>query len=177
MSTPPRRTTRSAPGSTPPSRHHDSAEAVRAATPTVPDTAPENLSIGTSPGPIVGSVCTGYGGLDLGCPRRSTVAGSPGAPTPDPPARQRLALTPSGPTDTTQRGLAPKPATLRRGRRPVETVRQQTAGDGSTMRMPCRPRYGVSTTLGAPHGFSKREKQKEATSFQCSASYDPRHSP
>lgn len=43
------------------------AGAVRAATaPTVPSTAPPNVAVTASCGPVVGSVCTGYGGLDLG---------------------------------------------------------------------------------------------------------------
>lgn len=33
---------------------------------TVPSTAPPNVSVAVSCGPLVGSVCTGYGGLDLG---------------------------------------------------------------------------------------------------------------
>ncbi|WP_414939754.1 DNA cytosine methyltransferase [Amycolatopsis sp. cmx-11-51] len=43
------------------------AGAVRAATsPTVPDEAAQGMSIAASTGPVVGSVCTGYLGLDLG---------------------------------------------------------------------------------------------------------------
>lgn len=39
----------------------------RSATPpAVVDTAPDTLSVASSAGPVVGSVCTGYGGLDLG---------------------------------------------------------------------------------------------------------------
>jgi DNA (cytosine-5)-methyltransferase 1 len=44
------------------------AAAVRAATSqTVPEAAPRQIvGLAASPGPVVGSVCTGYGGLDLG---------------------------------------------------------------------------------------------------------------
>lgn len=43
------------------------AGAVRAATSQpVPDEAPQNVPVAASTGPVVGSVCTGYGGLDLG---------------------------------------------------------------------------------------------------------------
>lgn len=43
------------------------AGAGRSATPpAVVDTAPDTLSVASSAGPVVGSVCTGYGGLDLG---------------------------------------------------------------------------------------------------------------
>lgn len=43
------------------------AGAARAATAqTVPDEVRQNMSVNTNPGPVVGSVCTGYGGLDLG---------------------------------------------------------------------------------------------------------------
>lgn len=43
------------------------AGAVRAATsPTTPDDATQNVSAAASQGPVVGSVCTGYLGLDLG---------------------------------------------------------------------------------------------------------------
>lgn len=43
------------------------AGAVRAATaPTMPDEAAQNVSVAASPGPVVGSACTGYLGLDLG---------------------------------------------------------------------------------------------------------------
>ncbi|GAA5110643.1 DNA cytosine methyltransferase [Haloechinothrix salitolerans] len=43
------------------------AGAVRTATAqTVPDEVRQNVSVGASPGPVVGSVCTGYLGLDLG---------------------------------------------------------------------------------------------------------------
>ncbi|WP_083754124.1 DNA cytosine methyltransferase [Actinosynnema sp. ALI-1.44] len=69
MSTRPRRT--------PPRSGRDSASAlvavttaagaVRAATAqTVPDKARQNVSLSASPAPVVGSVCTGYLGLDLG---------------------------------------------------------------------------------------------------------------
>ena len=41
--------------------------AAGAATPqAAPSTAPENVAVAASPGPVVGSMCTGYGGLDLG---------------------------------------------------------------------------------------------------------------
>lgn len=43
------------------------AGAGRAATPpAVADTVLDTLSVAPSPGPVIGSVCTGYGGLDLG---------------------------------------------------------------------------------------------------------------
>ncbi|CRK57601.1 DNA-cytosine methyltransferase [Alloactinosynnema sp. L-07] len=43
------------------------AGAVRAATPpTATNTTPDILAVTATPGPVVGSVCTGYGGLDLG---------------------------------------------------------------------------------------------------------------
>lgn len=43
------------------------ARAERAATPhTALETVPGTLSVTASPGPVIGSVCTGYGGLDLG---------------------------------------------------------------------------------------------------------------
>lgn len=62
MSTRPRRTTpRSGRGSTPAlaAVPTTAAGAVRAAT-------PDTLTVAGSPGPVIGSVCTGYGGLDLG---------------------------------------------------------------------------------------------------------------
>jgi DNA (cytosine-5)-methyltransferase 1 len=43
------------------------AGAERAATPpTAPDTARKTLSVPVGPGPVIGSLCTGYGGLDVG---------------------------------------------------------------------------------------------------------------
>ncbi len=39
---------------------------MRAVPQTVPATAPRDGAVAASPGPVVGSICTGYGGLDLG---------------------------------------------------------------------------------------------------------------